>query len=345
MRLPENGSGRFRRSLPNLLSGSLQAPRLAEGQRLAIQYAPLPFERNAIMPYQQASIPIGADRAEQFSDALMAAGALSAAIEDAYAGTDEEQAIFGEPGEENGQIWQRSLVIALFDDQCNVAAAVAAAAKECRLEVPPYRIEQLPEQDWVRLTQSQFDPIRISGRLWIVPTWHDIADQSAVNLRLDPGLAFGTGSHPTTRLCLQWLDENIQAADRVLDYGCGSGILAIAALKLGAAAADGVDIDEQAIIASRSNAEQNEAAARFFLPDDLPEAAYDVVVANILANPLRLLGGMLASRTKAGGRIVLSGILEEQAEELNGIYSEWFDMQPPVAEGGWVRLVGVRKAE
>lgn len=296
------------------------------------------------MPYQQASIPIGADRAEQFSDALMTAGALSAAIEDAYAGTDEEQAIFGEPGEESGQIWQRSLVIALFDDQCNVAAAVSAAAKECQLEVPPYRIEQLPEQDWVCLTQSQFDPIRISGRLWIVPTWHDIADQSAVNLRLDPGLAFGTGSHPTTRLCLQWLDENIQAADCVLDYGCGSGILAIAALKLGAAAADGVDIDEQAIVASRSNAEQNEAEARFFLPDDLPEAEYDVVVANILANPLRLLGGMLASRTKAGGRIVLSGILEEQAEELNGIYSEWFDMQPPVAEGGWVRLVGVRKA-
>ena len=344
MRLPENGSGRFGRSLLHPFSGSLQATRLAEGRRLAIQYAPLLFERNAIMPYQQASIPIGADRAEQFSDALMAAGALSAAIEDAYAGTDEEQAIFGEPGEENGQIWQRSLVIALFDDQCNVAAAVSAAAKECRLKVLPYRIEQLPEQDWVRLTQSQFDPIRISGRLWIVPTWHDIADQSAVNLRLDPGLAFGTGSHPTTRLCLQWLDENIQAADRVLDYGCGSGILAIAALKLGAAAADGVDIDEQAIVASRSNAEQNEAAARFFLPDDLPEAEYDVVVANILANPLRLLGGMLASRTRAGGRIVLSGILEEQAEELNGIYSEWFDMQPPVAEGGWVRLVGVRKA-
>ena len=130
----------------------------------------------------------------------------------------------------------------------------------------------------------------------------------------------------------------------MLDYGCGSGILTIAALKLGAAAADGVDIDEQAIVASRRNAEQNEAEARFFLPDDLPEAEYDVVVANILANPLRLLGGMLASRTKAGGRIVLSGILEEQAEELNGIYSEWFDMQPPVAEGGWVRLVGVRKA-
>ncbi|WP_225747425.1 50S ribosomal protein L11 methyltransferase [Eikenella sp. Marseille-P7795] len=298
------------------------------------------------MPYQQASIPVNAAHAEQFSDALMAAGALSAAIEDAYAGTDEEQAIFGEPGEETGQIWQRSRVIALFDERANVAAAVSAAAAECRLDVPEYHIEQLPEQDWVRLTQSQFDPIRISGRLWIVPTWHDIADQSAVNLRLDPGLAFGTGSHPTTRLCLQWLDENIQAADRVLDYGCGSGILAIAALKLGAAAADGVDIDEQAIAASRSNARQNEAAARFFLPDDLPKTQqYDVVVANILANPLRLLGGMLAARTKAGGRIVLSGILAEQAQELGGIYSEWFDMQPAAEEGGWVRLTGVRKAE
>lgn len=297
------------------------------------------------MPYQQASIPVGANQAEQFSDALMAAGALSAAIEDAYAGTDEEQAIFGEPGEETGQIWQRSRVIALFDNDADVPAAVAAAAADCRLDVPEYRLEQLPEQDWVRLTQSQFDPIRISHRLWIVPTWHDVADQNAVNLRLDPGLAFGTGSHPTTRLCLQWLDDNIRSADRVLDYGCGSGILAIAALKLGAAAADGVDIDEQAISASRSNAGQNQAAARFFLPDDLPKAQqYDVVVANILANPLRLLGGMLAGRTKAGGRIVLSGILEKQAEELNGIYSEWFDMQPAQAEGGWVRLTGVRKA-
>ena len=295
------------------------------------------------MPYQQASIPIGADRAEQFSDALMAAGALSAAIEDAYAGTDEEQAIFGEPGEENGQIWQRSLVIALFDDQCNVAAAVAAAAKECRLEVPPYRIEQLPEQDWVRLTQSQFDPIRISERLWIVPTWHDIADQSAVNLRLDPGLAFGTGSHPTTRLCLQWLDENIQAADRVLDYGCGSGILAIAALKLGAGSAIGVDIDEQAIRASKDNAAQNNVDAQFYLPDGLPQGQFDVVVANILANPLRMLGEMLAARTKQGGRIVLSGLLDEQVEELSGIYSQWFDIEPAEIEEGWARLSGVKR--
>lgn len=295
------------------------------------------------MPYQQASIPIGADRAEQFSDALMAAGALSAAIEDAYAGTDEEQAIFGEPGEENGQIWQRSLVIALFDDQCNVAAAVVAAAKECRLEVPPYRIEQLPEQDWVRLTQSQFDPIRISGRLWIVPTWHDIADQSAVNLRLDPGLAFGTGSHPTTRLCLQWLDNNLKGGESVLDYGCGSGILTIAALKLGAASAVGVDIDPQAIAAGTDNAAQNRVETKFYLPDELPDGQFDVVVANILANPLRMLGEMLAARTKTGGRIVLSGLLEEQADELGGIYGQWFDLEPAIFDEGWACLSGVKR--
>lgn len=297
------------------------------------------------MSYQQAAIPVSERVAEAFSDALMAHGALSAAIEDAYAGTDEEQAIFGEPGEPAEQLWQRSRILALFAQDADVGAAVRAAAADCRMQPPAYHIDELPEQDWVRLTQAQFDPIRISERLWIVPTWHEVADTAAVNLRLDPGLAFGTGSHPTTHLCLQWLDEQLQGGERVLDYGCGSGILAIAALKLGAAAADGVDIDEQAIRASRDNAEQNQTAPRFFLPDALPEGRYDVVVANILANPLRMIGGMLAARTLPGGRIVLSGILEEQAEELGGIYAEWFDMQPPVTEGGWVRLSGVRKAD
>lgn len=296
------------------------------------------------MSYQQAAIPVSERVAESFSDALMTHGALSAAIEDAYAGTDEEQAIFGEPGEPTEQLWQRSRILALFAQDADVDAVIRSAAADCRMPAPPYHIDELPEQDWVRLTQAQFDPIRISKRLWIVPTWHDIADEAAVNLRLDPGLAFGTGSHPTTHLCLQWLDEQLQGGERVLDYGCGSGILAIAALKLGAAAADGVDIDEQAIRASRDNAEQNQVAARFFPPDALPEGRYDVVVANILANPLRMIGSMLAARTQAGGRIVLSGILEEQAEELGGIYAEWFDMQPPVADNGWVRLSGVRKA-
>ena len=294
------------------------------------------------MSYQQAAIPVNERVAEAFSDALMAHGALSAAIEDAYAGTDEEQAIFGEPGEPGEQLWQRSRILALFAEEANVAAAVAAAAADCRMSPPAYQIETLPEQDWVRLTQAQFDPIRISKRLWIVPTWHEVADAAAVNLRLDPGLAFGTGSHPTTHLCLQWLDENLKGGETVLDYGCGSGILAIAALKLGAAGADGVDIDEQAIRASKDNAQQNEADARFFLPDALPEGSYDVVVANILANPLRLIAGMLAARTRIGGRIVLSGILAEQAEELVAIYSQWFEMQPAVEEAGWLRLSGVR---
>lgn len=194
----------------------------------------------------------------------------------------------------------------------------------------------------MRLTQSQFDPIRISERLWITPTWHEAPEGGAVSLRLDPGLAFGTGSHPTTHLCLQWLDTNLAGGETVLDYGCGSGILAIAALKLGAAAATGVDIDPQALKASRDNAAQNGVQAAFYLPDGLPEAQFDLVLANILANPLRLLAPMLAARTKNGGRIVLSGILSEQYEELAELYGKWFVLDEPVHDNGWVRISGVK---
>ena len=168
-------------------------------------------------------------------------------------------------------------------------------------------------------------------------------DGNAVNLQLDPGLAFGTGSHPTTRLCLKWLDTQLKGGESVLDYGCGSGILAIAALKLGAGSAIGVDIDEQAIRASKDNAAQNNVDAQFYLPDGLPQGQFDVVVANILANPLRMLGEMLAARTKQGGRIVLSGLLDEQVEELSGIYSQWFDIEPAEIEEGWARLSGVKR--
>ena len=191
-----------------------------------------------------------------------------------------------------------------------------------------YDSETLEDQDWVRLTQSQFDPIQISERLWITPSWHKAPAGNAVNLQLDPGLAFGTGSHPTTRLCLKWLDTQLKGGESVLDYGCGSGILTIAALKLGAGSAVGVDIDEQAIRASNDNAAQNDVQAHFYLPDGLPQGQFDVVVANILANPLRMLGEMLAARTKQGGRIVLSGLLAEQSEELSEIYSQWFDIEP-----------------
>lgn len=295
------------------------------------------------MPYQQATFAVSERFAEALSDTLMAEGALSAAIEDAYAGTDEEQALFGEPGMPAEQIWQRSKIIALFDETTDIEPLIRAAAEAVGIEMPDYQIELLPEQDWVRLTQSQFEPIQISERLWITPSWHDAPDANAINLQLDPGLAFGTGSHPTTHLCLQWLDQNLQGGEKVLDYGCGSGILAIAALKLGAGSATGVDIDQQAIIASNDNAAQNRVAADFYLPDALPTGEYDLVIANILANPLRMLADMLAGRTRRGGRIVLSGLLEEQVEELGGIYAEWFDLAPAVIDNGWACLSGVKR--
>ena len=295
------------------------------------------------MPYQQITIAVNDHLAERLADALMEHGALSAAIEDAYAGTENEQAIFGEPGMPAEQIWQQSKVIALFGEHDEAAAVVKAAAQECGLKDLSYDSETLEDQDWVRLTQSQFDPIQISERLWITPSWHKAPAGNAVNLQLDPGLAFGTGSHPTTRLCLKWLDTQLKGGESVLDYGCGSGILTIAALKLGAGSAVGVDIDEQAIRASNDNAAQNDVQAHFYLPDGLPQGQFDVVVANILANPLRMLGEMLAARTKQGGRIVLSGLLAEQSEELGEIYSQWFDIEPAETEEGWARRSGVKR--
>ena len=195
----------------------------------------------------------------------------------------------------------------------------------------------------MRLTQAQFDPIRISSRLWIVPTWHTPTDPTAINIALDPGLAFGTGSHPTTRLCLRWLDTHIKGGETVLDYGCGSGILAIAAMKLGAGSAIGVDVDAQAVLASHDNAEANQVRADFYLPDGVALAQYDVVVANILTNPLRALAPLLAGATRSGGRIVLSGILAEQAGDVMRIYAQWFDLDPAVLEDGWCCLSGVKK--
>ena len=296
------------------------------------------------MSYLQASIPVAETVAELLSDALMEVGALSVAIEDAHAGTTAEQEIFGEPDMPQQQLWQQSLVVALFDNQTDASSLINEVFQQLDLNIENYQLDTLEEQDWVRLTQSQFDPIQISERLWITPTWHETPDENAVNLRLDPGLAFGTGSHPTTHLCLQWLDLHLQGGENVLDYGCGSGILAIAALKLGACSATGVDIDPQAIIASQNNATQNHVQAAFYLPDTLPEGQFDVVVANILANPLRMLGEMLAARTRIGGQSVLSGILAEQVDEMNQIYSQWFDMNTAIIESGWACLNGTKRA-
>ena len=297
------------------------------------------------MPWLTLIIETDADHAEALSEALLELGALSVDLLDADADTPDEQAIFGEPGETPPGVWQHNRVSALFEADCDADAILRQAATRIGLDsLPEYRVEPLADNDWVRLTQSQFEPIRISQRLWIVPTWHTPSDPDAINIVLDPGLAFGTGSHPTTRLCLRWLDENIGGGENVLDYGCGSGILAIAALKLGAARATGVDVDSQAVTASRDNAAANRVEnAQFYLPGDAPAMRYDVVVANILTNPLRMLAPLLANAARAGGRIVLSGILEEQAQDVMTIYQQWFDMDAPVCEDGWACLSGTRR--
>lgn len=286
-----------------------------------------------------------AQHAEALSDALLEHGALSVDLLDADADTPDEQAIFGEPGEPPPGVWQHNRVSALFDAGCDVADILKRAAQSAGLtELPTHSITTLDDQDWVRLTQSQFDPIPISARLWIVPTWHTPSDPQAINIVLDPGLAFGTGSHPTTRLCLRWLDANIRGGENVLDYGCGSGILAIAALKLGAARAVGVDVDAQAVLASRDNAVANQVGnVQFFLPNDAPKGEYDLVVANILTNPLRLLAPLLAAATRKEGRIVLSGILDSQAADVMAIYGQWFDLDPPIFEDGWTCLSGRKR--
>jgi len=296
------------------------------------------------MAWQSLRITAREDSADALSEALLELGALSVSLEDAHAGTADEQAIFGEPGEPPAGVWQNSIVSALFAPEADIAAIVAQAAQAAQLpQVPAYTVEPLAEQDWVRLTQSQFEPIRISARLWVVPTWHSAPDPAAINLVLDPGLAFGTGSHPTTRLCLQWLDRNIKGGELLLDYGCGSGILAVAAAKLGAGRVIGVDIDPQAIPASIANARQNEVAAEFYLPDAAPAVEADIVVANILTNPLRVLAPLLAAATRAGGRLVLSGILLEQSASVAEAYQPWFDLQEFGREDGWVCLTGTKR--
>ncbi|MGZ8252315.1 MAG: 50S ribosomal protein L11 methyltransferase [Methylophilaceae bacterium] len=286
--------------------------------------------------------------ADLLSDALMELGALSACIEDANAETPDEQPIFGEPGDPPPGIWQQNVVSALFNDDVVVADIMHSLEQATGLQNLSFSTESIAEQDWVRATQSQFDPIRIRDDLWIVPTWHAAPNPDALNIVLDPGLAFGTGSHPTTHLCLAWLADHVKPELTVLDYGCGSGILAIAAKKLGAAEVVGVDIDHQAIISSGYNAEQNQVEASFYLPSKLPPDALqngqaDLVVANILSSALTVLAPVLASACKSHGKIALSGILREQTEQVSNVYAEWFNMETPVFMDSWVLLTGTKK--
>ena len=295
------------------------------------------------MGWQNVSFLTDASHAEPMCDVLLEAGALSASIEDADAGTADERPQFGEPGSVNSPGWAHSRVVALFEPDADVAALLAHASAAIGLAgVPAWTVEELAEQNWVQLTQSQFDPIRVSERLWIVPSWHETPDPAAVNLILDPGMAFGTGSHPTTRLCLEWLERNVSPGCRLLDYGCGSGILAIAAARLGAGSVAGVDIDPQAVEAARANAERNGVTALFADSAQPVAGEYDLVVANILSNPLRVLAPAICAHVRSGGRLALSGILREQADEIIAIYAQWLPMQIADVREDWVCLAGIK---
>lgn len=296
------------------------------------------------MAFRELVFTVPEDLAENLGDALMEMGALSISVSDAAADTDAEKPLYGEPGlipERNA--WEQSQVIALFDESGLSVAEISMALSEEGFQINLPIERTVAEQDWVRLTQSQFDPIQVGKRLWVVPSWHEAPeDPNAVCLAVDPGLAFGTGSHPTTKLCMQWLEEHADLSNQtLLDYGCGSGILAIAAKRLGCGPAIGVDIDPQAVASAKDNAIRNEVEVDFYLPEeDRPESQHNIVVANILANPLQVLAPALCQRITPGGHIVLSGILERQAEEVISTYQPWLKLHVWRECDGWVCLTG-----
>ncbi|MFJ1214235.1 50S ribosomal protein L11 methyltransferase [Burkholderia pyrrocinia] len=297
------------------------------------------------MSYRELVVELAREHAEALSDALLDLGALSVSVEDADADTPDEQPLFGEPGlVPDRTAWQHSRVVALLSPDHEPAVLLAAAANEIGLaDAPKFDVREVEEQDWVRLTQSQFEPIPIGERIWVVPSWHDAPDPDALVLELDPGLAFGTGSHPTTRLCMEWLEQSVKPGQSVLDYGCGSGILAILAKKCGANPVIGIDIDPQAVESARQNSERNRAEVTYGLPDACPDGEFDIVVANILSNPLKLMASMLASKVKPGGRIALSGVLARQADEVAAVYARYVDISVWREHEGWVCLAGTRR--
>ncbi len=291
------------------------------------------------MPWIQLKLYTTPDKAEPVSDLLGALGATAVTFEDA-----SDQPIF-EPDPGETKLWNNTRIIGLFEAEHDMDKVVTTL--QTTLENPDsyhININPLEDKDWERAWMDSFKPIRCGKRLWICPSWHTPEDMDAVNVMLDPGLAFGTGTHPTTGLCLQWLDKHPPINKTVIDFGCGSGILAIAAALLNAKRVKAVDHDPQAILATNDNAEKNNVAQRInaFLPKDFSSDPVDVMLANILANPLLELAPQLAEWVKPGGQIVLSGILKEQAEEVRQRYLEWFDMSPPATQEEWVRLEGIK---
>lgn len=291
------------------------------------------------MPWLQLTFYTTKDDAEALTELLSEAGAAAVTMQDAA-----DQPLY-EPPPGATPLWQLTNVVGLFDESFNAEAIVNQLKAQWSAELPEYRSEQLEDQDWERAWMDDFKPMQFGKRLWIVPSWHEAPQQDGVNILLDPGLAFGTGTHPTTRLCLEWLDGHSVEGKAVIDYGCGSGILAIAAALLGAASVLAVDNDPQALVATVDNAGRNSVAERIrpYLPNEAPSEPAPLLLANILAGPLIELAPRLASLVTQGGDIVLSGILPEQADEVSTRYSEWFAMQPAAEHDGWIRLEGKKR--
>ena len=294
------------------------------------------------MPWIQVRLDTTSDHADILEDLLMEAGACAVTLQDA-----KDQPVY-EPELGTTPLWQDTVVVGLFNAQTRTDELIPFLEANAGLEpFPPHKIELVEDKDWEREWMTHFHPMQFGPRLWVCPSWKEVPDPNAINLMLDPGLAFGTGTHPTTALCLRWLDQQDQLNDKeIIDYGCGSGILAIAALLLGARSAVGVDLDPQALEATIENARRNHIPAgklSVFLPGDEPDEQADVVLANILAGPLTQLAGKLAGLTRTGGSIALSGILAEQADDIVQAYKQWFTMDDPITVDGWAMLAGKRR--
>lgn len=279
--------------------------------------------------------------ADNFSDFVLENGAISASIQDQNLNKNNEEIIFGEPHNGPQQFWEHTQINALFRNLNEAKKAVKKLEKKFSIKLS-VEFKEVQDEDWVKKTQDQFHPISINNKLWIIPTWHDVVDKNAINLILDPGLAFGTGSHPTTYLCIEWLINNIQKKSAVLDYGCGSGILSICAKKLGADEVLGVDIDPQAISASIYNSQKNKVLIEFSNTKKTTKFKADIIVANILSSALKVLAPVLASYCKKNGKIALSGVLRNQEKEITDIYSKWFSMKKSSYKDEWVCLSGIK---
>ncbi len=291
------------------------------------------------------SLIVDDDIAQSIGDHLIELDALSLSFSDSDLDTHNEVAIFGEDPDDHERYWKNTKVIALFQDDHTITEVINSIHNTFNIHIDQIQVEPVAEKDWVKETQSQFKPIQINDKIWIIPSWHKIKNNSAINIHLDPGLAFGTGSHPTTKLCLDWLTKIDLIDKSVLDYGCGSGILAIAAKKLGAELVAGTDIDPQAITASHQNAENNQTSTiNFYTSDESTNDLYDIVVANILSSALKVLEPLIHSKCKPQGRIALSGILQSQENEIKEIYAHNFIFEDSLYQDGWVCMTALRKS-